>query len=438
MMTPTRTAVALLTIACLSGVSAARENVELGPAAEASSTPVAVKARLTVSGAVRGERAADDEATPVEIDARLEYAQTGTRRPGGGTVIVRRAESRAANGDRGDDRLFLAEPSPNGARVTAVAGPLPRADVDRLEWAADPLDLAGLLPGDPVREGATWRLADSAAARLMRLDSTSLVEVTAILTDLTSKHARIRFAGPLHGRNDGATTEIDLRGVALFDRAAGRFSQVNLAWKEARKLGAATPALTATAKLNVVIAPLAADRRFTSVDLSRAAAATPDARLLIEAPDHTWTLLAPRDWFVVGATARAVTLRQVADQDGGRAELTVVARPGKALPSDEFRREVEYTLGDGLRAVGASTTGVTSGGLQRLTLASAGQVEGAPTTWWHTQLVGPGGVVSAATTAPRSEDTTEDPADELLDSLRLRGGNAETATAPAAAAAVRR
>ena len=404
---------------------------DLRPAAKAWASPVAVEASLRVTGEVTGEQAAADKAkaTPIELEAVLGYTQQGLPASGAGRRVARRcdriASSLTAETVREDRRLVIARADDAGAVVAAVEGPLRRPEADRLQWAADPLVIEGLLPSDGVREGSTWRIEQRAARRLMGLDTASLAEVTAILTDLNAAHARIRFAGPIHGVNDGAKTEIDVRGVGLFDRRAGRFAQLNLAWSESRELGPATPALKATAKLNLAIRPAQGDELLSADELSRATNASVEERLAFETKDGSWSLLAGRDWFVVGSDRRLTTLRQVG-ADGAKAQTTIMRRDGGPMTREGLEREVRYSLGDSLDCVVATAEGVTATGLERLSIDSTGQIAGQPTRWRHHQLAGPGGVLVVTTTIPVDGGSADVPAG-LVDAIRIHSGETKTA-----------
>lgn len=416
---------ALIAAVMTSGIGAIAD--ELRPAENAWAEPVAVEASLRITGEVTGEGASDP--TPVAVEARLDYFQQGLTGADERTVARRcvRVESSVAKGEplREERRLLTARSGAAGVEVAAVGGPLKRAELDRVRWAADPLAIDGLLPAGEVREGSTWKIEPDAARRLMGLDTTELVEITAIVSDLTTKHARLRFAGPVHGLNDGVKTEIDLRGVALFDRTAGRLTRLNLAWSESRKLSAATPALDATAKLNLVVRPAGDDERLTADELRLAAAAPRDERLLVEAADGSWSLLAERDWFVVGQDHRVTTLRQMG-AEGALAQTTLVRREGKPLEMDAFRREVRYALGKGLTQVLGSSESQSNQGLRRLTVESSGQIDRAPTAWRHHQLSGPDGVLLITTTIPLEGERSADEAGSLVEAIRF--GSTRTAS----------
>ncbi|MEN0112160.1 MAG: hypothetical protein AAF805_15675, partial [Planctomycetota bacterium] len=253
---------------------------------------------------------------------------------------------------------------------------------------------------------ATWVVSAADAQRLMRLDAVSLCEVTGILLDASPRHARLRFAGPIHGTAAGAEVRIELRGVALVDRVAGRVERCHLAWRETRARGPATPALEATAKLNLSIEPAAADG-LSAEQLALAAAAPLDSRLETPVLAGRWTMLAERDWRVIDDSAAGTTLRRVA-ADGIAAQTTLAALPRAAGSIELLERDVRYSLGDALtRVIGRERTAIAAG-VELVSVASVGQIDGQPTAWRHYHLGTPSAAVAATTTTPIGDAKTPD------------------------------
>ncbi|TWT96631.1 hypothetical protein Pla108_24000 [Botrimarina colliarenosi] len=420
----------LASLLLLVGGAIAAESVDLTPWADLGSGPLAVEASLRFAGSVTAEGAAD--AVPTRGDYRLAYVQEELPDSGPQPVFARRVDQSAA-ALRDDARLLLARPGERGAKITAASGPLTRGELDLVQLAADPLDIDGLLPLGNVRDGGTWKVPSGAVERLLRLKKGEVCEVVGVVSDITSTHARLRFAGPVHGEVDGARVEIDLRGVALFDRQLGRVSRLNLAWKESRAVGPATPAVEAIAKLNVTIDPADEEERLGADLLSQAAAASSDDRLLVTAGGGAWTLLAGRDWFVVADDHQATTLRRV---EGGQvaAVTTLASTPQRKLPLGQFEREVRYALGEGLQQVVKSQETPDDKGVRRLMVASVGKAEEQPVEWRHHHLAGPHEALAATTTLPVADGKADDAAvRRLVESIRPASAPSETADARAPA-----
>lgn len=421
-----------LLFAAAGSVATASETVDLTPWADLGSGPVAVEASLRFVGAVTAEGAA--EARPVHGEMTLAYTQEELADDASGSLrVLRRIDRLTGAKLRPETQLLVAEIADRGAKVVAVAGPLTRSELDAVQLAADPLDIDGVLPGGEVRDGGTWKVDPAAVGRLMRLTPGDLCEVVGVVSDITPTHARLRLAGTIEGAADGAKVQIDLRGVALFDRQLGRLTRVNLAWKETRAVGPATPAVEATAKLNVALRPVDESSHLGAEAAAKASAATLDERLIVSVAGGAWTLLAERDWFVVADDRHATTLRRI-EGDRIAAVTTLTGDSQRSLSLPDFEREVRNTLGKDLAQVVTTQVTPDDHGLTRLTIASLGKVEDQPVEWRHHHVANADAAISATTTLRVDEGSADDaPVRRLIESVRPHSAQSETAAAEAAA-----
>ena len=93
-------------------------------------------------------------------------------------------------------------------------------------------------------------------AALLSMDSVAAAEVENVLDKFNHDFALVRIAGTVVGTVDGSATEMEVRGVYLFDRKLHRVTRFNLAVKEKRSIGGATPGLDGVAKLRMNLRPL--------------------------------------------------------------------------------------------------------------------------------------------------------------------------------------
>lgn len=433
MKSPTRLRAAVLLTALMLGE--ARQlpagGVDLTAWADLDAGPIAVRADVRYAGIATAEGATAP--TPVRGEFRVGYTQEALPLAGrGGARRFARRIDEAPDALRSARRLLLAESDPTGAKVVAADGGLTRAELDSIQLAADPLDVDALLPVGEVPDSGTWKIDPRAIDRLLRVSSGEVCEVVGVVGDVSPTHARLRFAGPVHGLADGARVEIDLRGVALFDRQHGRLTRVHLAWRERRAVGPATPAVELNAKLNLEITPLTEGGRFSEEELKRLGSSPTDDRLEVAAAG--WTLLADRAWFVVADDRLATTLRRVSG-DKVSAVLTLVAAGERTLEPETFEAEVRAALGasiGGVDSTGVSPTG--PGGLRRLTVTSHGMRDGQPVRWRHYHLASKREAL-AATATLLAEAGPADDADigRLVESVRPPEEPTETAATRGAA-----
>ncbi len=408
------------------------ESIDLRSDAGVWERPIVVDAQLRITGRVTPEKAGDQapEPTPVAVTLDLGYLQESLATIGDEPPRV----ARRLTGDSPNRRLLVARGEAAGAHVAAADGPLTRAELDAVQFPADPLDIDALLPEAEVQTTDTWKLSPEAAGRVMRIDSVTLCEVIGVVEASTASHAKLRLAGPVHGIADGAEIEIDLRGVALFDRRSRRLTRLNLAWSESRAVGPATPALTATAKLNLTLRAASGDQRLDAVDQLLAETTRPDDRLVVTTGDGSWRLLAERDWFVVAGDRHATTLRRV-EGDRAAAVMTLANSPRRLQSLGELEAEVRDTLGKGLHSLLSTEQGQIAQAGPVLAIASAGQLGGQPVEWRHHHVAPQSGpALTATTTLPTPEGPADDAAvRRLIESLEPTTKTTETAAAQATA-----
>ena len=148
-----------------------------------------------------------------------------------------------------DRRLIVVESGVVRPTLYSPDGPLPREQLDLIDATGNSCLLDQLLPAKPVAKDATWNHDATAIGGLLTLDSVAVCEVQSVLDEFNASFAKIRLAGVVHGTADGAATQQEIRGVYLFDRRLRRVTRLNLAVREMRSIGGATPGLQGVAKI---------------------------------------------------------------------------------------------------------------------------------------------------------------------------------------------
>src|SRR6185295_2903445 len=141
-------------------------------------------------------------------------------------------------------------------------------------------------PKQPVDEGESSTNDTNVISSLLTLDTVAACEVQSVLDEFNASYAKVRLAGDVHGTADGAATQQELRGVYLFDRKLHRITRLNLAVREKRSIGGATPGIDAVAKVQIKIDPIKATAHLSYEVVSKSASATrsPLRDLSFEAP----------------------------------------------------------------------------------------------------------------------------------------------------------
>jgi hypothetical protein len=296
-----------------------------------------------------------------------------------------------------------------------------------------------LLPTVAVADGESWGHDAAAMASFLALDSVAVCEVKSVLDEHNASFAKVRLAGVVHGMTEGAATELELRALYLFDRRARRITRLNLAVREKRSIGAATPGLEAVAKLQMKIEPIKSSARISDDVVAKIMASprNPIRDVLYEAPPLGFRIRHDRQWFVTGEQRESVVLRRV-DRGDLVAQCTLTALPpkssGRQMTLEQFQKDVVFSLGKSFGELVSSRQWQNAAGHYCFELVARGVVEDVPVEW-HYYLVAPesGHRVSAAVTLEKPMVDRVAGADrELVESVELfpRMPAAQTANAP--------
>jgi hypothetical protein len=234
------------------------------------------------------------------------------------------------------------------------------------------------------------------------------------------------MAGLVQGTADGAATELELRAVYLYDRQLQRVTRLNMAVREKRSIGGATPGVDAVAKLQISVESLKTADKLDDATVAKATAVnrTPGRDLLYESGPLGLRFEHDRHWFVTSEQRETVTMRRV---EGGDlvAQCTLAALPSKSAGRQtslaQFQKDVTYSLGKSFGEMVSSREWQNAAGLYCYELVARGFVEEVPVEW-HYFLLAPesGERVSAAITLEKTMVDRIGQADRtLVESIQL-------------------
>ncbi len=323
-------------------------------------------------------------------------------------------------------RLIVARTTPGRVVLGSPEGPLSREELDLIDVVgASPL-LDGLLPGKRLAESESWQVPAEVMGALLGLDSVEVCEVSNVVDEGNASYVKFQVAGIVHGRVEGAEAEFDLRGLGLFNRRSGCVTQLNLAVKETRKVGPATPGFEGVAKINIKRTPIDKAEQLTSERITRAQAtqgALTD--LILPAEELGFEVAHDRGWFLASQTRTTLSLRRVVE---GQlvAQATFTRYPSKSAERqptlDQFESDVKLGVGKSLTEMVSSEEWSNGAGLHCLGVVARGRVQDLDLEWRH-YLVLPtaeGHSVSLAVTLAVDDLAAVANADKLLaEALRL-------------------
>jgi hypothetical protein len=292
-----------------------------------------------------------------------------------------------------DRRLIVVESGSARPNLYSLDGPLTREQLDLIDVTGNSCLLDRLLPTSPVANGATWNHDATVMGGLLTLDSVAVCEVQSVLDEFNASFAKIRLAGVVGGTCDGAATQREVRGVYLFDRQLRRITRMNLAVREMRSIGGATPGLQGVGKIQVKIEPLESSVQLNDQAVASATRATrtPVLNLIYESVPLGFRVAFDRQWFITSEGRETITLRRV-DGSDVVAQCTVTRLPPKSLGRqvslEQFQKDVAYSLGKSFGQLVSSRQWTNAAGHHCYEVVVRGEVEDLPVEW-HYYLVAP-------------------------------------------------
>lgn len=255
-----------------------------------------------------------------------------------------------------------------------------------------------------MADGESWNNDAAVMGPLLTLDTVAVCEVQSVLDTFNENYAKIRLAGTVHGTADGAATQQEIRGVYLFDRRLQRVTRLNLAVRENRSIGSATPGLDAVAKLQIVVAPIETSANLDDATVSKIKdqGRVPASELSFESPKLGFRVKHDRQWYVTAEAREAITFRRV-DCGDLVAQCTLTALPpkseGRQTSLEQFQQDVTHSLGKSFGELVSSRQWQNAAGLYCYEVVIRGLVEELPVEW-HYYLLAPesGHRVSVAVT----------------------------------------
>jgi hypothetical protein len=438
--------VTLVAVAWTSFAEAETERIDLSAHRDANDL-VRVTIQLEAGGhnVVRpdanGPQSQTEQKLPMSVSAKLEYDErrlnshiTGStesvplavRYYHAAEAVIKVEDSGRTPKLDDERRLIIAESNAERPTLYCPDGPLTREQLDLIDVLGDSLSLESLLPASPVSKDQTWSNDSTTMGPFLTLDSVAVCEVKSVLESFNANFAKIRLAGSVQGTADGAATELEVRAVYLYDRKLRRVTQLNMAVRERRSVGAATPGVEGVAKLQIRVEPLNRSEKLSDAAVAKATAAAhaPARDLVFESAPLGLRCEHDRHWFVTSEQRESVTLRRV-ERGDLVAQCTLAALPaksaGRQTSLEQFQKDVTFSLGKSFGEMVSSREWQNAAGLYCYELVARGFVEEVPVEW-HYYLLAPesGERVSAAVTLEKPMVERVGQADRaLIESIKL-------------------
>lgn len=398
--------------------------------------PMSVSAKLQYDERRLVETGDETSQDPQPLAIRYYHLAEGTLKVDTSGVAPKLADNR---------RLIVVQPGATRPNLYSPDGPLTRDQLDLIDLPGDSCFVDRLLPTAPVAKGGTWKHDAAVMGQLLTMDSVAVCEVQSVLDEFNASFAKIRIAGAVQGTSDGAATQRELRGVCLYDRRLRRITRLNLAVREMRSIGGATPGLQGVGKMQVKIDTVPSCPQLTDdvVAAANRSAQAPALDLAYESVPLGFRTACDRQWFITSEGRETVTLRRV-DQSDVVAQCTITRLPAKSLGRqvsfEQFQKDVVYSIGKGFGQLVSSRQWTNAAGHHCYEVVARGTVADLPVEW-HYFLVAPdaGHRVSLAFMMEGPMTARLNQADrrlvETIELIQAPAQQAETAKLPSDAAA---
>ncbi|QDU58879.1 hypothetical protein [Aeoliella mucimassa] len=394
--------VATVGFACSLLPAAVAPAIELGPD-DALGVRQSVQLELELGGDLVFEPSDPKQPTktPVHVEAKLGYDEV--RQPGDTVQSIRyyteaSATTKVGNNTRNlqltdEHRLMVAKLQGGTRLLCGVAGPLEQEEFDLVDVVGDSLVLEWLLPARDVEKGDSWQ-ADMATLQVLTgLDSIEQCEVSNVLSDSNPQYARCQLAGSVQGTIHGAAVTLELDGIYLVNLAQGQLTHFNLAIRQKRQVGPATPGLDVVTKIRIRRTPAASDSPLTDERMATAEKALETPQQLVRTTNPRMGFAAVHDtqWHVTSRAGGNMALRRV-NVDGMLTHANITKLAPRTLEADtalgEFRADVLRSLGSSPTNVAADEQWINPQGCRVMSVTVVGKVNDQPVEW-HCYQVAP-------------------------------------------------
>lgn len=250
-------------------------------------------------------------------------------------------------------------------------GPLLWAEIEAVRTDLVVQALAGLLPGQPVRPGDSWKAADAAVVELTDMDRVTKGELTCTLDKVEvlgpRQLAQVSFRGTLDGVNEDGPTRQELSGRLTADLGAECITFLEVTGAHILLDGAGKEVGRITGTYNLVRRRASghadlADEALKGLELDPSEANT---RLLYDNPALGIRFAHSRNWRVVRTNGRQVTL----DESNGAGLLITLEAADQVPMVARFKEEAIKELQQRGGRLTSSTQPVKIGeGVERITL----------------------------------------------------------------------
>jgi hypothetical protein len=311
--------------------------------------------------------------------------------------------------------LDLSAPRPT---LYSPQGPLTREQLELIDVQGNTAVLERLLPGRSVKVGESWHDSPDALASLLALDAVHQSEVSSTLVKIEQNLAVVELVGQLSGSTGGVPSDISLSATYTFDLSARRMASLALAIDEKRAISSAEPGFEVAARIEVTIDALERSEALGDNELAALSREPAGSALLLShaAGDAGLRLLHSRRWRLMYENDATAVFRLIERGDVlAQCNLHRLPElpPGKRPTLDEFKADVQKSLGESFGKIEEAAGDTTAAGCRRLRVTVSGVISEVPIRWIYFHLADESGRQASCIFTLRQENLQQLADDDL-------------------------
>ena len=289
------------------------------------------------------------------------------------------------------NRYIIARLKPAAGKtieMASVSNTLVQSELELIQNPADPLTLANLFSKDNIKQGSKWEPNLADLAKFLGVVEISKSNVQIHVKQLDAQTVRLHVAGSVEAAVDDVTTEMEISGIAIVDRAKQLVSSLKLGIQQTRNPGQIAPGFDGTTKIDLRVDTDSETSRLSNAAIGKL---TDNRRirqrLKWEPKTGDFVLTYDPRWKLIAAEHDGAILRFV-DQGSLMAQCSIVQLPrrpeNKPLKLDVYKKEVGKILAaDQNASLVSASQFVTPNGLTALRIVVAGVESDLPINWHY-------------------------------------------------------
>ncbi|GAB5402552.1 MAG: hypothetical protein Aurels2KO_07830 [Aureliella sp.] len=265
-----------------------------------------------------------------------------------------------------------------------------------VELIAAPVNTACLellLPTEPAKPDASWKLSAEDAASVFNIEAVHKSEVTSRVTKVENGKATIEIKGSLDGTANSVPTHIDVKGSyqVSMGKQCALVTWVGIVLKEERSISAMEPGFTVTARVRILRQEATREGLLSRDELAQLASKDDPGRWLtkLESLSGGYSMLADRRWKMFADSGNQAILRMV-ENNMVIAQCNILhlaeLEEGQQLTLEGLQADIKAELGESFEQFLESSEKLNAANLRVIRVVAMGTREDVPIQWIYSHI----------------------------------------------------